>query len=286
MMFPKGIWKLDWSKICPLNEKDLLYLLSNDVAFGLINLMDEKNYSFKLKSIIDEPKNKEVFGPTGFDERSKEFAELMDAKIERFFETNKTSYIFFDAEEQKFLKEVFESYTLTCQIKIYIKKNGNFEVIDLDNINSSDYRKIRKFFKLTNVIYVIRPERYVYLNNIRKNKAEKNQDRIKQTRKAKEEADMNAARKILLKYPGLNDIKNEEEFKSFYRALAKQYHPDKNQGDSSRFVEINKDFEDLTKSIWYKKLLDPQRNAKPKTEYKSLSKKKRKRTFIEKMFGA
>jgi hypothetical protein len=284
MMFPKSIRKLPWEKICPLNENDLLVIMNKNVAFGLMNIADEDNNYFSISQIMRIPENTAVFGVGSFEDKCKDFSEIMDSRLERFFDTKKTDYIFFDKEEQKFLKGVFANLNVTCQVELFAQKDGEYKKVNYEDISVQDFKKFRPFFSKLGVIYVIRPERYNVLNNVYKLKNESNQDKIKRAQEAKAQAELQAALKIVEKYPGLSEIRSQVEFKAFYRNLAKKLHPDVNSEGQNQFTEMNADFEKLKKSIWYTKL---DNTEEPQTEQKASDKQKTSngRTFLEKLFN-
>jgi hypothetical protein len=164
MIFTKEIRKLPFSKICPYNENDLVVFLDPCTALIISNIQDAKDSIFSIKDIMEN--NIEVFGNQGFEERCKEFSKILSTRIERFFTTKKTHYMFFDKEEQMALEKAFNQFELFGIVKIFLRKDeeSSFEEKDFDHLTNKEFMRVKKYIENFGIRYMIAPRRFYNIN--------------------------------------------------------------------------------------------------------------------------
>lgn len=260
MMFCNDIQNVPLQQSCPLGEEDLLIIMDKNLAIGLSNIQNEADQFFTIKTIMEEGV---VFDCKDFENRCELFADIIDTRLERYFDTKKSKYIFFDEEEQKHIKNIFRKNKLNCIVKIYIRENeeDTFKELDFEDVSGYDYMKdpllmkAKKALRKLNVKYVISPDRYIEL----KQKRSKRVHDFKQSfERKKKEAELKQIQKYFDKYPGLSEIESETGFKSLYRNLAKKHHSDVATGDDDAFIEMKTDFDAIKETLWFRNLGKPE----------------------------
>lgn len=247
MMFSKDLKRLSFDNIIPFNEDDLLIIANPYLSFRLTNIVDENNNFFSIKSIMLD---NDVFACKDFNVRCKEFARIMEARIERYFMTNKVSYLFFDDEEQNFLKGLIRRNTLSATVAIYMRDDvrKSYEEIDYTDLSHKEHMEVSKYLRRLRAMMIVRPERYYTMYVSSKKDAK---ERFEKFKKGKDKNFMQSMRD---KYKKLSDIKTKKQFASYYRGLSKKYHPDMPGGSHELFAQINVDFESLKETYWFKSL--------------------------------
>lgn len=252
MMFGAALRKAPFERAMPFNEKDLMILINQEYGFRLCNITKETGETFEIGSFIVQ--NPDVFGKQTYTERVKEFAEIFSGRVERFFETKKNDYIFFDLEEQKFIRKLMSKAGLSCSIELYkYDKNQSPKKIDILDLNLKDGQMITKFLAACKVRHVENCRDYFYKNQ--KNKKTNSSDRFKQysERKKQEEEKKN---KFFYKYPKLKELDTKERVNLYFKKLTVKYHPDRENGDPELCAEIRGDFEIIKETSWYINLKD------------------------------
>jgi len=252
MILPEGVRRIPLDKILPYNENDLLMFISPDIALVIMSLMDDNKQVFSIKSLMME--NQQVFACADFEKAVSEFSkDILKARLERYFETKKSEYIYFDKEEQLFLKNIFERNHLSGFIKICFKNSsGIFEAVNFEKISMAEYRKIKTDLRKMGIIYAITPERFIALKRAQAQTAQKksNPFSFKEMMEKKEKEKIN---KVFVRFPEF-EVRTKQSLKGAYRLLSKSYHPDVNSGDDKMFKILKEDYELLKKSTWYKNL--------------------------------
>lgn len=250
MMFSKDLRRLSFEDIVPFNEDDLLLIANPYLAFRLRNLVDDNNNYFSIKSIMQD--NAVPFACPDFNRYCGDFAKIMEARIERYFVTKKVSYIFFDDEEQAFLKNIFKKNTLTASVIVYRRSDvrSSFKEIDYTNLDRKEYMEVSKYLRRLKIMTLVKPDQYYTMYVATKKES---RERFENLRKSKDQEFM---KKMYDKYPKLKEIKTKAQFKTYYRGLSKKYHPDASGGDYELFAEISSDFELLKETYWYRSLKD------------------------------
>lgn len=250
MMFSRDLKRLSFDCMIPYNENDLLLIANPFLAFRLTNMVDDNGNYFSIKSIVTE--NDKVFACPNFNQRCLKFAEIMEARIERYFVTKRVDYLFFDDEEQNFLKMLIRKNTLTATVIIYRRPDtrSQFKEVDYTDLPRKEYLEISRYLRRLRVMTLIKPEAYynLYASTKRDTK-----ERFEKMRKSK---DKDFMQKMYKKYPKLKNVETKTQFKTYYRGLSKKYHPDVNANNSDVFAEICTDFELIKETQWYHTLMD------------------------------
>jgi hypothetical protein len=251
MLLPDGIRRIPLNKVMPYNENDLLMFVSPNVAFIIFSLMDDNKQVFSTKAIMMG--HKEVFACTDYEKAVEDFSRnTLKARLERFFKTKKSEYIYFDKEEQDFLKKVFEKNNLSGFVQICLRrKDGKFEQINFEEISYTDYKRVRADLRSIIAMYMITPERFMALKRVQ-GKAEQKYNPFS-FKDMLNKKDNEKAKKILEKFPDFN-VSSKKSVKAAYRMLSKTYHPDVNKGEDKMFKEIKEAYETLIKTLWFKGL--------------------------------
>lgn len=249
MMFGAALRKAPFERAMPFNESDLMILISPEIGFRLCNITTEAGLTFKIEEFMaGEPK---VFGEN-FKQRIVEFAEIFQGRVERFFETKKSDYIFFDEEEQKFLRKLMSKQGLSCSVEIYrFFKDKSPERIDFLELPYEEAMKVSKFLSACKVRSVINCREYYYL-------AKKNYDETKDRTsrfnnfKAKSNDEME---QFFKKYPKLKGLDSQERVDKYFKKLTIKYHPDSNNGETHELcASIQQDLGVIRNSTWYLRL--------------------------------
>lgn len=256
MMFSEEIEHIPLDKALALGSNDLLVMWNKEIAIGLKNIQNEKNEFFSIKTIMESEKE---FACTNFEEKCEQFAKVMDTRLERFFVSKKTSYVFFDEEEQQVISKILKKNKLNCCVSIYIREEENetFKEVDFEEISSYEYlrdpllKNVKQCLRKLNIKYVIPPDRYIELKEKRTIKNSQFKNNVARRTKAIEAKQME---QYFKKYNELVNIETNDEFKTFYRSLARAYHPDRNDGEDTLFKEMKADFDKIEETMWYKNL--------------------------------
>jgi len=247
MMFSNEIRKIPLDKVIPFNHDDLIIAPSKDVFFQMVQLGDDRGVPLYIKELMLK---EDVFNCDSFEERCAEFGTIMDARLERFFETKKCTYLFFDKEEQNVIKKYLMTNTLTCHIKIYLRQeDDSFKYVDFESeLTPAQFRTVKTHMKKLRIKCVVEPDSYFRVM-YEKNKQAK--DKMTAMRNRFDNMDS-----FKEQYPKLKETTTQEQVKDFYKRLCKKYHPDKNSNPDANdvFVKINTDFEVIMNGDWFSKL--------------------------------
>jgi hypothetical protein len=239
-MFAQELIKIPLEKAYPENDKNLALFLDKDAVLVLTSIQNDIGEYFSIKDIMTSTEGKVIFGEQDFMERIKDFLGILETRLERFFDTEKASYIFFDKEEQLFIQDIFKKNNLNCIVELRLRKEGKFESVDFEKITPSEFSKFRKHLRKHKIKYVINPERYFELKLAKINKADDFREKF-EARKAEVEKQQIA--QYFEKYPELEGVNSEEDFKKLLKQYAKKYHPDINPEAGDMFTQITVDFE-------------------------------------------
>jgi len=244
MLFSAGIRRLPTERLIPFDDSDLMLMVSPTVGLRLANMITEDGEKFKIGDIMEQ--KKEIFECDSLKERMEEFAEIREGRFERFFVSKKAKYLFFDQEEQKYLKQTMFALNLNCSVEIYIQDIDGFQRIELEELPAKRRTYILNEFKRLMVRTVLDVKEYydMFFN--------KNGDSDKNIRKDVKEK----MEKLFSKYPKLKLIKTKKDFKRYKKFLSMKYHPDVSEENGDIIAKINNDFDTLKDSSWYKNLED------------------------------
>jgi len=255
MMFGHALRKAPYERAMPFNEKDLMILVSPEYGIRLCNITTEQGETFEIKSFMIS--KKDVFQCDDFDKRLLEFADVFQGRVERFFITNKSDYIFFDLEEQKFLRKLMSRPGLTCSVEIYkYHKDKSPERIDYLDIDYKDAMKITRFLNACGVKMILTARDYYYLAKAKHEETKDRRSRYQDFVKDKKEGEMV---KYYKRYSKLKDLDTKDKVDKYFKKLTIKYHPDRNiakGGDDTTNIcaQIREDFIDIKETTWYKTL--------------------------------
>ncbi|MCX8074125.1 MAG: J domain-containing protein [Clostridia bacterium] len=247
MMFSKGLRMIPFEKVIPFNKDDLLFIAEKDIALRLTNIIDENENVFSISHIME---NEKIFNCKNFDARCQEFAEIFLARLERYFDTYKVDYLFFDLEEQKMIEKIFKASNLNCSVVIYMEKDGEFKEAQLEELGFKESKRVLNILNKYKVRVVTKPDEYYKLKQISSKKTEETKKKFDEMAKKHEQK---AMEKYFKRYSKLSSLKTKSEVNAYYKNLAKKYHPDRG-GNSEIFVIINEDFNIIKSSKWFKRL--------------------------------
>jgi len=244
MMFSKSLRLIPFEQAIPFSKDDLLLVMDKDVAFRLANIVDEDNKPFSISYTMGK---EAVFHCDDFDKRCEKFSDIMDARLERYFDTKKTDYLFFDLEEQKRLQTIFSLCNLNCSVIIYMMAKDGFKEVNLEELNYKDSRKCLSYLSKLKARSVLRPDEFYKLKQVSSKKSEETKRKFEQMSKEQQEKRVKV---YFERYSKLSGFKTQKDVSQYYRKLTIKYHPDKG-GDEEIFRIIAEDFNVIKKSKWY-----------------------------------
>ncbi len=248
---PENIRKMDFSKVAPLNDKDLAYFLSANLLLCIKNIVSiEDGTRFSIKETMESDEHKIVFACMDFDKQINAFVEDMDTKLERKFITKKSEYVFFDKEEQRELKKLF--FEIPCRAAVQImrrkKSDGTFDVCPIQTMSEADFKNIFPKIKPTGVKVEITLDEYMRytkrFHGVPKSRINKEEETLKE---------------IFQEFPDLKQ-ESKAEVKKMARLFIKDNHPDGHVGEENydeyveKMTRFNKVTETLYETNWYKEL--------------------------------
>lgn len=248
MMFGHSIKRMPLERAIPFDNDDLMVIVSPEIGFRLCNIASELGEVFSIKSLVNS--REKVFGKVKFEDRVKDFAEVFQAKLERFFVTQKIDYLFFDGEEQREIRKVLCKPGLSCSVEIYrIFKDKPPEILDFLSLEKKEANKITKFLSACSVRTVIDCREYYYICNTKGiNKTPgAGFERKNEKKKTKENEQME---KFFKRYSKLSSFKSKEKVNNYFKKLVVKYHPDKG-GDPKLCAQVTSDFNIIKKLGWY-----------------------------------
>ncbi len=238
--------KFPWEKTAPYDASNLIIFLSRNTAVAIKNIRSEAdNLTFSISQVMTHEDYAHIFACTNFHKQLEDFVEKMDTRLERFFITNKASYIFFDEEEQEALKGIVKGLSFTCRCEILRrKKTGEFVRFSISDSTQSEWEKLSEMLKSIGVEVKMSLDEYMrYAAKHRVFSA-----KFKNAEKSK-------IQEILKEYPEFDKDK-KSEIKKAYRQYSKDCHPDTHPDDESaqeKFAKLNKAYEELCKTAWYER---------------------------------
>jgi hypothetical protein len=242
--------KIPFDKIVPYDEENLIVYCTKNVALILKNIRDDKGGIFSIKEFM---LSQTVFACKDFRKRCDEFIEIMGARLERYFDTKKAEYIFFDEEEQAALKTLFTKHTLFCDVVVSIRnEEGRMEVMTFDEMIEREipYVKVGKYLEGLGVRYEMSPRKFWMEMGRYKEKREDVKSKMEEILNRKEKKVVDT---FLKKYPIFN-VKTKQEFSARYKKAAKKFHPDVNPAGAEIFKTLLEDMDEIKKTRWYSEL--------------------------------
>lgn len=259
-IFSAGLKKLDFGRVIPFNDDDLLYMIDKNTALRISNISTDKGAMFTVKYIMETSETttssgsmkRKVFGSKLFEERIKEFNAILETRLERYFDTQKSEYIFFDKEEQEFLsKDVFSKLSMSGIVFVYVRTDEGFGEVDLLDLDIKTARAVISNLNKLKIRALMKASDYYDANKIIR-------DRINGARRKfkKKELKMKVDRMkgFFIRYPKLSEFKTSSDVDKYFKFLKRKYHPDKETGNHDIFVIINDDHKDIQNTSWYNSL--------------------------------
>lgn len=250
MMFSAAIKNIPTDRVVPFNDDDLMLILSNKIALRMRNISSDKDEPFSIRYLMEK---KEVFSCNDFKVRMDEFSEILGARIERFYETKKCDYIFFDAEEQKTLQMVLGSVPLSCTVDVYIRNDdGDYECQDLIELSPRLARETLNILSKLKVRAVMDCREYY---NVTSGLAGKMGGRDSFEKRA-EKLIIESMERYFIRYPRLSTLATKDDVNKYFKKMLSKYHPDKNKSEDAEdlFKIINEDSDKIKAGRWYAKL--------------------------------
>lgn len=257
MMFGHALYKAPFERAMPFNDRDLMILVSPEYGIRLCNITTEQGETFEIKSFMIS--KKDVFNCEDFDKRLLDFAEIFQGRVERFFVTKKSDYIFFDLEEQKFLRKLMARPGLSCSVEVYrYYKDKSPKRIDYLDIPHNEAMKITRFLNACGVKMIMTARDYYYMAKPRHEHTKDRQSRYQDFMKNKKEGEMTVFYK---RYSKLKSLDSKERVDKYFKKLTIKYHPDRNiakggEDTTSICAQIREDFDLIKETTWYKSLKD------------------------------
>lgn len=257
MMLAEGINKIPLARVMPYNEDDLLLFLSHKSAIVIKDIKDDVGRQFSIKELMEK---NDVFACKNFDKKVSSFRDkFLRARIERYFITKKVEYLFFDEEEQDFIKNIFAKNNLSAFVELQSKdSSGNFKKrVIIDNIKERDFDALfgNELTKLKVPVFVGMSikMRYAIERKVNRDTGKKNRFSFLDKMREEEQKRIDA---IFRKFPDLQ-VSTKQSFKAAFRMLSKKLHTDITGDDDEKRLAFQK-FQDkiaiLKKSSWYKRL--------------------------------
>lgn len=243
---PRAWQKMPWDKVAPYNDRELVLFLSPNLSIVLRRIRSiTDNLPFNIKQLMQHDDYKTIFACPDFEGRLETFAKGMDTRLERVFVTKKSTYLFFDEEEQESLKSIVSDVALTCVCEIQRRKkvDNTFSVCPLATMTESDYTNIAAKLKKAGIECHITLDEY--MRYTKKFHTFKRKDKDKET-----------LDKIFADFPELNKD-SKQATKKAYKKYAAEMHPDKNPDNPEavqRFQELQDAWEDLQKTKYFQNL--------------------------------
>lgn len=246
----RALSKLPYDRALPFNSRDLMIMVNPQIGFRLKNICNEIGGVFDISSVCEE--NKKVFGDVSLNDRAKEFLQHFRSRVERYFITRKSEYIFFDTEEQEFLRKTMSAAGLSCSVDVFVVNESNdFEMIDYRMLNEKKAKNVIRFLSDCAVREVIDCMESYRAKNYRYRPS--NFSMGKRSMKFEDDIFDEYSR-----YSKLKLVSSKESFKKYMKALRVKYHPDKCKDENAEEISkvIAEDIENLKKTKWYIDLPD------------------------------
>lgn len=241
----KDFNNLPLNKLVPYGEQDLCVIWSNKFGIVLHGITDERDRLLHIKEYMEKAS---VFGKEPFSERLEKFANIIPTRLERFFDTKKVDYIFYDKEEQTHLKKLFKNGKYFCRVSI-LKNDGSdvYKEVKASELNTLDARACLTMLSKLGVKTIL-PARIGY--DQEKAYEEKIKKFNEHRRKMYQKKD-NPMEYLFKRYPKLSSFDTKSDIKKYHKRLCIKYHPDKG-GDQDMMAMINTDFDFVFQSSWFK----------------------------------
>ena len=245
---PKTWQRMKWEFIAPYNDRDLVVFLSPNLSLVLRKIRSTTdNLPFNIKQLMQHEDYKDVFCCNDFEKRLSQFAKNMDTRLERVFVTKKSTYLFFDKEEQDSLKSIVSDISLACTVEIQRRRkiDNVFVSCPLQTMFEADYLNIAEKLKRAGVTCEISLDEY--MRYTKKFHTFKRKDK-----------DKDIVDEVFSEFPNLKQP-SKAETKTAYKKYASEFHPDKNPDNpeaGEKFTKLQDAWEKLQDTKYFKQLKD------------------------------
>lgn len=255
MMFHKQIAEIPLDRCFPFKSNGLAVMPGprTDIFFVLKDILNVHDETFSIKELMEKLT---VFGCSDFEDAMQKFSQIFKPRLERFFETKKAEYIFFDREEQEKLRGILKAEKLSAIVDVYIHVNGKNKRVNLKKIHRPGYLLLKKSLEELGVVVTMRPEEFMRMSQQANSARDEKSGRFNAFRQKQQEKEQAAVQEILQEFPTLN-VQSKDEFKKEFRKLAQLMHPDVNADNpkaTENFANLNAKVEKLKQTLWYLKL--------------------------------
>ena len=245
---PKSWQRMKWEYVAPYNDRDLVLFLSPNLSLVLRKIRSTSdNLPFNIKQLMQHDDYKVVFCCNDFEKRLSTFAKNMDTRLERVFVTKKSTYLFFDKEEQDSLRGIISDVSLTCTVEIQRRRkiDDTFVSCPLQTMLEENYQQIAQKIAKAGVICEISLDEY--MRYTKKFHTFKRKDK-----------DKDILEEVFKDFPNLKQ-NSKAETKSAYKKYASEFHPDKNPDNpeaQEKFTQLQDAWEKLQDTRYFKQLKD------------------------------
>lgn len=245
---PKTWQRMKWELVAPYNDRDLVIFLSPNLSLVLRKIRSTTdNLPFNIKQLMQHEDYKDVFCCNDFEKRLSQFAKNMDTRLERVFVTKKSTYLFFDQEEQDSLKSIVSDISLACTVEIQRRRkiDNIFVSCPLQTMLEADYLNIAEKLKRAGVTCEVSLDEY--MRYTKKFHTFKRKDK-----------DKDIIDEVFSEFPNLKQP-SKAETKTAYKKYASEFHPDKNPDNpeaGEKFTKLQDAWDKLQDTKYFKQLKD------------------------------
>ena len=239
---------MKWELVAPYNDRDLVIFLSPNLSLVLRKIRSTTdNLPFNIKQLMQHEDYKDVFCCNDFEKRLSQFAKNMDTRLERVFVTKKSTYLFFDQEEQDSLKSIVSDISLACTVEIQRRRkiDNIFVSCPLQTMLEADYLNIAEKLKRAGVTCEVSLDEY--MRYTKKFHTFKRKDK-----------DKDIIDEVFSEFPNLKQP-SKAETKTAYKKYASEFHPDKNPDNpeaGEKFTKLQDAWDKLQDTKYFKQLKD------------------------------
>lgn len=256
MMFGPALRKAPFERAMPFNDKDLFILINPEIGIRLCNITTEQGLEFCIRDFITLDDEK-VFKCDDFEQKMKDFVEILPSRIERFFVTEKSDYIFFDLEEQKYLRKIMSRPGLSCSVELYkFDKNKPAEKIDMLSLPHKESRFVLNMMSAWRVRAIVDVREYYQIAKDDFDEKEERRARYEEFMKRAKPKD--PMEDLFKKYPKLKTLDTKAKVDKYFKKLTVKYHPDnyRDRDTTQLCADIRDDLAKVKDSNWYINLSD------------------------------
>ena len=242
--FAQGMRLIRWAQVIPYGEEDFILMIDDRTGVHYTNIILEDGQKFDMKNIVQS--NDAIFHCPDFSKKYDEFVEIFPTRLERFFQTKKAAYLFFDLEEQRYWEGVFAKLSFSATVEIMKYGITGFQKVNLLNLSTSEAMRIISVLDTLKVRETMTVREGYWAQRAASESAERKMNHVL------------GIQDYMKRYPNLHRLRSKKQFAIYRRNLLRKYHPDVSTiKDAAKiFAQISVDLKTLEQSVWYKKLPD------------------------------